>query len=87
MNEPSDNPNDPEMIRKLEAYVELGGLAKLDSDVIEWLAKHHPDLLKVDEEAIQVEIKRLEEAGVEITPDIIPGITLERIEGPDPSLN
>lgn len=86
MNELNDSPNDPEMIRKLQAYVELGGLPKLDSDVIEWLAKHHPDLLKIDDEAIQAEIKRLEQAGVEITPDIIPGITLERIE-PDPSQN
>jgi len=46
--------------------------------------------LKLNEEAVQAEIKRLQEAGVEITPDIFPGIKLipkPEIEGPEPSLN
>jgi len=43
MSEPSDNPDDPEMIEKLEAWLELGGLAKIEPKVIEWLANTIPE--------------------------------------------
>ena len=60
-----------------------------ESDVRVWLATTLPPELfplKVNEKALNEHLAALEVQGIEITPDIIPGITLHRVmklNGPD----
>ena len=51
MSESSDNPDDPEMIEKLEAwlngYVAGDQTQKPDPELLAWLIKHRPDIARV----------------------------------------
>jgi hypothetical protein len=64
-----DDPLDPEMIAEVEAWRPDG--PPLSSEARLWLVTHYPDRvrMRVNKEWFEAEIKRLKEAGVEITPD------------------
>ena len=53
-------------------------------DLLEWVLTHHPKWIKmeVNQEWINARIKELEAQGVEITPDMFPGLTLIRYTHP-----
>jgi hypothetical protein len=95
----NNDPNDPEMWGKVKAWSEGTYDGKQDDELVAWLLTHYPHCfdIAINDPKMYEEIKRLEAEGVEITPDMFPGIklirrvTLEgdgwRIESGDPKLN
>jgi hypothetical protein len=56
----------------------------MDPDLLEWVLTHRPKWIKmtVNQEALNARIKELEAQGVEIAPEMFPGLTITRYTRP-----
>jgi hypothetical protein len=72
------DPEDPEMWERVIRWWQGPdhNPRHMDEDLLEWVLTHHPKSIniKVNQEWVNAYIRELEAQGVEITPDIIPGL-------------
>jgi len=57
----------------------------MDPDLLEWVLTWHPKMIKmqVNQEALNRRVAELEAQGVEITPDMFPGLTMYKKVRPE----